>query len=469
MPNGMIIVLDEQFTMLYLAGDELKRFPARAALMGACFTRHFTDLKQASLRPWLSQTFAGEPLSFEARYEEALYQVRSVLLPEEAGKGRLVLLLLQNMTRQKQEEARLRLLESVITHTTDAVIISEAEPIDQPGPQIVYVNPAFTAMTGYEAAEVIGKNPRLLQGPGTNRLELDRLRAALNAWQPCTVELQNYKKDGTPFWISFTVVPVADATGWFTHWISVERDITALKQQQENLKRLNEDLSRQNKELQQFSYITSHNLRAPVANLMSIVGLVDPEPILDPTTAWLLETFRTVTYQLNDTLNDLVDILVLHKGSAPQQWLSLAAEWEQVSQSVSSSLDEVQPRISLDFRGGDRLYGNLVYVRSILLNLLTNALKYRADDRPLHISLLTEAQSDGLRLRFGDNGSGIDLDRYGARVFAPYQRFQDRPNSKGLGLFIVHSQVRAMGGQITVESEPGLGTAFVIDFVYPPD
>lgn len=136
---------------------------------------------------------------------------------------------------QKSESYHLKLLESVITNTSDAVIITDAEPIDGIGPRIVYVNAAFTRMTGYTPEEVIGKTPRILQGPKTDRRELDRLRHALETWQPCEVTLINYKKNGEEFWINFTVNPVADSTGWYTHWVSIERDVT--KQKNEELRK----------------------------------------------------------------------------------------------------------------------------------------------------------------------------------------------------------------------------------------
>lgn len=126
----------------------------------------------------------------------------------------------------RQEEHHFKLLESVITNTRDAILITEAEPQNEPGPRIIYVNEAFTKMTGYAAEEVIGKTPRILQGPKTDRKELDRLKECLLKWESCEITIINYKKNGEEFWINLTVTPVANEKGWYTHWISVERDIT---------------------------------------------------------------------------------------------------------------------------------------------------------------------------------------------------------------------------------------------------
>lgn len=123
----------------------------------------------------------------------------------------------------------LRVLLSVLDHATDAVLITEAEPIDQPGPRILYANAAFTRMTGYAPDELLGQTPRILQGPRSDRRTLDRLRAALQAWERVEVELVNYHKDGSEFWVELSIAPVANERGWYTHWIAIQRDITARK------------------------------------------------------------------------------------------------------------------------------------------------------------------------------------------------------------------------------------------------
>ena len=135
----------------------------------------------------------------------------------------------RDITEQKKEEHQLKLLNSVVTNTTDAVLITEAEPFDEPGPRIIYVNEAFTKMTGYSADEVIGKSPRFLQGPNSNKKELAKLGIALRNRETYEVTTINYKKNGEEFWINFTVTPVADEKGCYTHSIAIERDVTEQK------------------------------------------------------------------------------------------------------------------------------------------------------------------------------------------------------------------------------------------------
>ena len=160
---------------------------------------------------------------------------KGFVIRNKAGKAIRMVGATRDVTKKKQEELRLQLLESVITNTNDAVLITEAEPFDRPGPRIIYVNEAFTKLTGYTAKEVIGKTPRILQGSKSDREELDRLKGCLKKWQSCEVTLLNYRKDGSEFWINAIISPVANEKGWFTHWVAIQRDITEKILEEQNL------------------------------------------------------------------------------------------------------------------------------------------------------------------------------------------------------------------------------------------
>jgi PAS domain S-box-containing protein len=117
-------------------------------------------------------------------------------------------------------------LRDALARLNDVVLISEAEPVVMPGPRIVYVNAAFERMTGYTAAEVLGLTPRILQGPRTDTAELRRIHEVLDAWRSVRDCLTNYRKNGVPFDVEFEIVPVSNEVGWYTHWVSVQRDVT---------------------------------------------------------------------------------------------------------------------------------------------------------------------------------------------------------------------------------------------------
>ncbi|PQV63131.1 PAS domain S-box-containing protein [Abditibacterium utsteinense] len=136
---------------------------------------------------------------------------------------------LRDISERRAAEERLRLLESVAVNANDAILITEAEPVDLPGPRILYANKAYLEMSGYTLDEILGQTPRILQGEGTLPASRDKIREALKKWKPIAIELLNYKKDGTPFWVELSITPVANEKGWYTHWVSIQRDITERK------------------------------------------------------------------------------------------------------------------------------------------------------------------------------------------------------------------------------------------------
>lgn len=176
---------------------------------------------------------------YEHRYlnaanEYAYVLNRAQIIRDALGNAIRVIGAMQDISLLKKERQRLELLESVITNTNDAVMITEAEPFDEPGPKILYVNEALCRITGYTAEELIGKTPRILQGPKSDREALRKLGESLRKWESCETTIINYKKNGQPFWLHMSISPVADETGWYTHWIAIERDITVAKNRELN-------------------------------------------------------------------------------------------------------------------------------------------------------------------------------------------------------------------------------------------
>jgi PAS domain S-box-containing protein len=145
------------------------------------------------------------------------------------GGQHLYTVTLRDVTQQRRAREQLMLLETCVERLNDIVIITAAEPLAEPGPSIVFVNQAFERRTGYRADEVVGRSPRLLQGPRTQRPELDRIAAALRRRQIVRSELINYTKRGDEFWVELDIVPIVDSGGRLTHWVAVARDIGGRK------------------------------------------------------------------------------------------------------------------------------------------------------------------------------------------------------------------------------------------------
>lgn len=141
-------------------------------------------------------------------------------------------LLAESTDRSSDGPSRV-LYERVMQAMSESVLVTTAEPFDRPGPVIVFCNDTFLHETGYSRAEVIGRSPRLIQGPNSSEQSRKKFRMSFEKWQATNVEIQDYRKDGSTFWTEISFAPVADETGWFTHWVSVGTDTTERRRAEE--------------------------------------------------------------------------------------------------------------------------------------------------------------------------------------------------------------------------------------------
>ncbi|MFC4747940.1 PAS domain-containing sensor histidine kinase [Flavobacterium branchiicola] len=390
---------------------------------------------------------------------------RGFLLKDENGRAIRMIGAIQDITKQKEEEQRLKLLETVITQSKDSILITEANSLDRKIPRIVYVNPAFSHMSGYLSHEIIGKSPNIFKGPKSDSEELKKLLRAIKNEEECLIETISYTKKKEEFWVRFSMIPIFSNEGEISHWISIQRDITEEKKLETEKEHLIRELTQNNKDLKQFSYITSHNLRAPLSNLIGLLNLIEDIPIENPELEEILTGFTKSTHLLNETINDLVKVIIIKDNPSMQkEEVSLKEVFENVFSQLSFQIELHKPIIKLKFDKVPLLNTNKAYIESILLNLLTNSIKYKSENRKLKISITAEQIDNKSILTFKDNGIGIDLERNRDKVFGLYQRFHNYPDSKGLGLYLVKSQVETMGGLITIESEVNKGTTFTITF-----
>lgn len=135
----------------------------------------------------------------------------------------------RDVTSRENALASLQLMGSAVTNTSEAVMIAEAEPIDMSGPKVIFVNDAFCNMTGYSREEIIGRSPKMLQGPNSDKIAIQNLSKAIKSWKKHETTLLNYKKNGEEYWINFNVSPIKNDKGVYTHWVAIEKDITAAK------------------------------------------------------------------------------------------------------------------------------------------------------------------------------------------------------------------------------------------------
>ena len=223
-----------RFTYLNEQAERLLNRPARE-LLGRPIWTYFQKTVRLRLEEQFRRSFTNGT-KLEAEELDAQLSSRIEMRCYPFGGGMAVHL--RDVTARHKSQELLRLLESSIARLNDVVIITEAGPFAEPGPRIVFVNEAFERRTGYTPEEVIGRTPRLLQGPGTQRSELDKIRGAMEQWQPARVDLINYKKSGEAFWVDLEVSPVWDEERKLTHWVAVGRDITERKTAEEKIQYL---------------------------------------------------------------------------------------------------------------------------------------------------------------------------------------------------------------------------------------
>ncbi|CAN1209586.1 histidine kinase [Tumidithrix helvetica PCC 7403] len=238
-------------------------------------------------------------------------------LPDTDGRINGIVAVIADVTDQKRQAEQVRLLQSVVVNTNDAVIVTEAAAIDMPGPRILYVNEAFTRITGYQPEEVLGQTPRILQGDKTDRAELLKLRTALSRWESVTVEVINYRKDGSEFWNEFSLVPVADDKGWYTHWIAVQRDTTSRKQVEQALRQSEE------------------RFRSLIENALDIIMILEP----DGTIAYISPSSEKV---LGYSVTDLV-------GKNVAEFVH-PDDWGTVRDRLTNIMPSSEPNRTIEFR-----------------------------------------------------------------------------------------------------------------------
>lgn len=214
------------------------------------------------------------------------------------GKATRMIGVLRDVTKARQEEHELKLLVSVITNTNDAVLIAESDPRDISGLKVLYVNAAFTRITGYSPEEIVGKSPALLKGFSPARNDFDGLQDAIYNLEALKGATLRYTRDGEEFFINLSLLPVADVRGVHTHWIAIGHDVT------DRLRYISE-IEERNHKLQEIAWMQSHVIRAPLARLMGLIDLIRNYQHSDTEKNELLDHVLTSAYSLDEIIRDI--------------------------------------------------------------------------------------------------------------------------------------------------------------------
>lgn len=274
-------------------------------------------------------------------------------------------------------------------------------------------------------------------------------------------------KDGTYRWLIWS--SVSDTRNKLIYATSI--DITERKRSEDELllskkglETLAIKLQEQNRQLDEFAHIISHNLRSPIGNIKALINLLNNESSIEDYRV-IFDKLKNVSNNLGETMNDLMDTMrVKTDTSIERVEIRFKEVLDKVIQSLEGELIRSGASITFSFDQVPVVHYSKPYMESIFQNLLSNAIKYRSPDRKPAIHFETQAQGNAVVLRVSDNGLGIDLERFGDKLFGLHKTFHDHKEARGVGLFLIKTQVEALGGSISADSEVGKGTTFYIRF-----
>lgn len=330
---------------------------------------------------------------------------------------------------------------------------------------IIHANDNFCRISKYTREELIGKDHRIINSgfhPKEFIRELWVTIANGNIWKG---ELKNRAKDGTIYWVDTTIVPFLNQEGKPYQYIAIRSDITQRKTGEEDLLRYSTALEFNNKQLVDFCNIVSHNLRAPLINISMLVDYIE-QSNQEEEKKEVLQKIKPVVNHLMEVFNELVESIQVKQDTGIELENNVLSDsLDKILIGFHTQIKEYEAEIELDLNNAPSVYFPQKYIVSILTNLISNALKYKSPERRPKISVKTERiNKDTIQLSVEDNGLGINLQLHKDHIFKIRKTFHKHSDAKGFGLFMIKTQVEAMGGRIWVTSEPGLGSKFFVEF-----
>ena len=364
--------------------------------------------------------------------------------------------------RKKAEEiiiASEEKFRSLVHNISDIITIISASG------EIQYQSASARQIMGYEENGLRKRNIMEVVHPDDLQLVLSTFQhLVLKGGNSELLEFRILNSDGAYFYIE------AQATNQINNpsiagIVVTSRDISIRKKAEAEKQSLIQELTKNNADLKQFSYIVSHNLRSPLTNLISMTNLLDMDTIETERSLKLINGFKTTTTRLNDTLNDLIHILLVKNNTNIDiKPISFESVLDQVTHSITAIMESSDMELEVDFSGAPAVNFNQSYLESIFQNLITNSIRYKSPDRKPRVQIKTFKNQQDIHLVFKDNGIGFDMELVKDKIFGLHQKFHHHPESRGIGLYLIHAQITSLGGSISVNSQVDVGTIFSIVF-----
>ncbi|CAM3515267.1 PAS domain S-box protein [Zobellia roscoffensis] len=323
------------------------------------------------------------------------------------------------------------------------------------------VNPAFVKLLGYSEEELFSTLISDFIYEEDREITASHRESLLKSKPLVNFENRYICKSGELIWLHWTSIPIPDEQLVY----AIAKNVTHKKNLESERVSHVAHLSQINQKLKQLNYTTSHDLRSPVNNLLYLVDILGLEENNKEETAKILDYIKLSAEGLKTTLDSYVDALKENEEvSIRIEEVCFDQVFQKVKSSISSLIEDSKAKFFLDFSALESVRFNTSYMESIFLNLITNSIKYAKPHVFPEIRITTNQVNGESSFVFTDNGLGFDMDKVGHLVFNLNQRFHGTKDSKGVGLYLVHSHITSLGGTINVDSEVNKGSTFTIKF-----
>jgi two-component system CheB/CheR fusion protein len=374
-----------------------------------------------------------------------------------------------NISQRKRAEALIKASESKyidLYERSPDMLVS----IDPLSGRIIDCNETTEKDTGYKKQDIAGMPVIDLYDASCRDLAASLHKGFARGISADQSELLLKRRDGTTLDVLVNARAIPDNNGGISQVRLSLRDISALKMARSELEKTLKQLGRTNKELEQFAYVASHDLKAPIANLSSLLYLLELEKGINEQGRLIFDKAVASIDQMNNTIKTLNEVLSLKRNfSLESEKIEFHTILELVKSGIEEQIKGTGTTIKADFSKCETVVFPALHLQNIFQNLITNAIKYRRQEVPPVIELHTTLNSHYTVLSVKDNGTGIDLQRQGMKLFGLFKRFHMHTEGKGIGLYITKSIIENYQGKIEVQSTPGVGTTFYLYFSNNPE
>ncbi|WP_182835577.1 PAS domain-containing sensor histidine kinase [Flagellimonas lutimaris] len=330
--------------------------------------------------------------------------------------------------------------------------------------KFIKVNQSLCESLGYSNEELLQLTFQDITHPDDLEIDLALLGEVVEGKRSTyQIEKRYFDKGGQLVYILLTVTSVKNFDGTLSHFISQIVDISPRIKAEKKLKNLLQLTTNQNSSLLNFAHIVSHNLRSNSANLTMICKFLSEDGLKQEEQKEMIDMLGRASDGLNETITHLNEVVQvkLETGKKLKE-VHVRNTFDKILEDVNALILENKINVNTNISDTFKVKGVPAYIESIFLNLTTNAIKYRDPEKEPTLTIQSYIEDQFIVLSVEDNGKGIDLERYGKKIFGMYKTFHGNKDARGIGLFITKNQIESMGGTIEVESEVGVGTKFKV-------